>query len=63
MPDQCPHLWIYDHKDYTTLYMRCSRCKAVRTCEPGDELIHPFRVANMVARELNIRHDNVDGDV
>lgn len=59
---ECQHVWIYDHKSYTTIFMRCSRCGAVRTCDPGNELLHPFR-ANQVAKELNIRHDNVDGDV
>ena len=62
MNDQCSHLWVFDHKDHDDMYMRCRKCGTERICSVEDEQIHPF-VANRVARELNIRHDNSDGDV
>ena len=61
MNGDCVHIWIYDHKNYTTIFMRCSRCGAVRTCDPGNELLHPY--ANIAAKELRIRHDGEEGDM
>ena len=60
--DDCQHLRLYDHKDYTDLYKRCQRCGQVQKTEQLREMIHPYQ-ANRVAMELNIRHDDVDGDV
>lgn len=58
----CAHIWIYDHKTYTTLYMVCKKCGAVRECDQDNARLHPFK-ANAVARELKIRVDGRDGDV
>lgn len=59
---QCQHVWMYDHKDYNDMFLKCQRCGKYRKNDQLNEMIHPYR-ANQVAKELNIRHDNVDGDV
>ena len=59
---ECQHVWIYDHKDYEHMYQRCKRCGKMKVTDVLTKMIHPYR-ANQVARELNIRHDNADGDV
>lgn len=59
---QCQHVWVYDHKDYEHMYQRCKRCGRLKKTDVLNKMIHPYR-ANQVAKELNIRHDNVDGDV
>ena len=57
MPDKtCQHVWIYDHKDYWKLYMRCTKCGKVRVSAPGES-------AAWTAKMLRIRHDGEDGDV
>lgn len=53
---QCQHIWLYDHREYETLYMRCPRCGMIRPTYPGE-------VASQVAKGLKIRHDGKDGDV
>lgn len=54
--ENCQHVWVYDHRDYETLYVKCPRCGMVRPTYPGE-------VAARVSRELKIRHDGKDGDV
>ena len=44
------------------MYQRCKRCGRLKKTDVLNKMIHPYR-ANQVAKELNIRHDNVDGDV
>ena len=54
--DPCVHVWIYDHKDSVDIYMKCSRCGAVKKVEQQ-------RCNNYLARLLRIRVDGKDGDV
>ena len=58
----CSHIWVYDHKDYNYMYKRCQRCGAIQKTDYTEDMLHPFQ-ANLVARELHIRHDGEDGDV
>ena len=53
--DTCSHVWIYDHTEHDTVYMRCPRCQMVRLAMPGE-------TCHMVSRELKIRHDGEEGD-
>lgn len=52
----CSHVWVYDHADHDTVYLRCVWCNMVRIAMPGEP-------CQMVSRELKIRHDDRDGDV
>ena len=54
--ENCQHVWIYDHLEYETLYMRCPRCGLTRPSYPGE-------VATRIGKGLKIRHDGQDGDV
>ena len=54
--EQCQHVWIYDHLEHEILYMKCPRCGQIRPTMPGES-------ACRISRELNIRHDDKDGDV
>ena len=54
--EQCMHPWVYDHRDYETMYVRCIYCHQIRPTMPGE-------IAARVSRELKIRHDDKDGDV
>ena len=57
MPDEpCVHVWIYDHKDYNDIYMKCARCGAYKRVEQQ-------KSNNYLARLLRIRVDGKDGDV
>jgi DNA-directed RNA polymerase subunit RPC12/RpoP len=53
--ESCSHIWIYDHTDHDTVYMRCPYCNMVRLAMPGEP-------CHVVSRELNIRHDGEEGD-
>lgn len=54
--DTCSHVWVYDHCEHDTVFMRCPYCNMVRMAMPGE-------TAHLVNRELQIRHDDKDGDV
>lgn len=54
--ESCSHVWVYDHTDHDTVFLRCPYCGMVRIAMPGE-------VAARVSRELRIRHDDKDGDV
>ena len=54
--NECQHIWVYSRRDYETLYVKCSRCGLERPTMPGKSAIR-------VSRELNMRHDDRDGDV
>ena len=54
--ETCLHAWVYDHRDYENMYMRCIYCHQIRPTYPGE-------CAARVSRELRIRHDDKDGDV
>ena len=60
MGSECQHLWVYDHKDFMDIFVRCLKCGAVRLANGGEKV---SLVANVTAMELNIRHDDKDGDV
>lgn len=32
----CSHVWIYDHTEYDTVYLRCPYCNMVRMAMPGE---------------------------
>lgn len=54
---ECQHLWQYDGKQGSDMWVMCPRCGQTRMVGPYDP------VPMMVAKELHIRHDNEDGDV
>lgn len=54
--ERCPHVWVYDHRQFDDVFLRCPRCGMVRIAMPGE-------TAARVYRELKIRHDEKDGDV
>ena len=53
--ESCSHVWVYDHTDHDTVYMRCPYCNMVRLAMPGE----PCHIVN---QELKIRHDGEEGD-
>lgn len=54
--ETCQHVWVYDHREHETLFVKCPRCGLTRPTLPGE-------AAARVGRELRIRHDGKDGDV
>lgn len=52
----CAHVWVYDHQAFEDIFLRCPYCGMVRLAELGEP-------AARVSKELNIRHDDQDGDV
>ena len=54
--ENCQHVWVYSHRVYETLYMKCSKCGLERPTFPGE-------MATRIAKGLKIRHDGQDGDV
>lgn len=60
MPDNqepCPHIWVYDGKQGSDIWKICIRCGQTQLLGPYDP------VPTLVAKELQIRHDDKDGDV
>lgn len=54
--EECRHAWVYYHTEHDTVYLQCSLCRMVRIAMPNEP-------CHLVSRELNIRHDDCDGDV
>jgi len=54
--ESCFHSWVYDHCAGEDVFIRCPYCGMVRIAMPGE-------TSHLVNRELNIRHDDRDGDV
>jgi hypothetical protein len=54
--EQCHHVWVYDHRGFDDVWLRCPRCGMIRMAMPGE-------TCHIVSRELKIRHDGKDGDV
>ncbi len=53
--ESCSHIWLYDHTEHDTVYMRCQYCQMVRMAMPGEP-------CHMISQELRIRHDGEEGD-
>lgn len=48
--EKCSHVWIYDHTEHDTTYMRCPYCQMVRIVMPGEvvaRLNHPQKVKQL----------------
>lgn len=53
----CQHIWVYEGKQGQDVWKICTRCGQTQLVGPYDA------VQALVAKELQIRHDDKDGDV